>query len=307
MKDYDSLDYVKYMHKAEVDKAMHTLEGILKGIAIDSIINQKEVDELKAWHHHYEWLVNKHPFSEVIPAIDIALRDNVLSAEELEDLLWLCKNFTTDSLYYNIITTDIQKLQGMLHGILADNIIAEDEINGLSDWLEDNTHLAGIYPYDEIYSIVTSVLADSVLSGDEKKLLKSFFVDFIETNVSVNIDKEEIAKLKSEIHIAGICAVSPEISFLHKVFCFTGMSSKGSRNAIKDTVESNDSIFRDTVSKQTDYLIVGNNGNPCWAFACYGRKIEIAMKLRKDGHGIVIAHENDFWDSLEDYNVASKK
>lgn len=306
MKDYDSLNYLKFMHKAEVDKAMHTLEGILKGIAIDSLINSKEADELNAWYRHYEWLVNNHPFSEIIPAVAIALKDNVLTDEELKDLLWLCKNFTTDNIYYSMITTDIQKLQGILHGILADNSIAEDEINGLSDWLEDNIHLTGVYPYDEIYSLVTSVLSDSFLSEDEKKLLKLFFVDFIETKVSVNIDKEEIARLKSEISIGGICAVCPDISFPNKAFCFTGTSSKGNRSVIKDTVESNGSVFKDTVSKQTDYLIVGNDGNPCWAFACYGRKIETAMKLRKEGHTIMIVHENDFWDSLKDYIVTCK-
>lgn len=306
MKDYDSMDYRKYNHRAEVDKAMHTLEGILKGIAIDGTINQKEVDELKTWHNHYEGLVSKHPFSELIPAIAIAIKDNVLSAEELNDLLWLCKNFTPDSSYYNIVTNDIQILHGILHGILADNIITEYEIDGLSDWLEDNTHLTGIYPYDEIYSIVTSVLVDSFLSEDEKKLLKSFFVDFVETDVSANIDRAEIAKLKGEITIGGICAVSPEISFPGKVFCFTGMSSKGNRSVIKDTVESHGSLFKDTVSRQIDYLIVGNNGNPCWAFACYGRKIEAAMGLRKEGHGIIIVHENDFWDCLEDYIAARK-
>ena len=58
--------------------------------------------------------------------------------------------------------------------------------------------------------------------------------------------------------------------------------------------------MRSGVSPKTDYLIVGNAGNPCWAFACYGRKIEDAIRLRKDGAKVVIVNETDFWDAVED-------
>ncbi len=55
-----------------------------------------------------------------------------------------------------------------------------------------------------------------------------------------------------------------------------------------------------TELKNTDYLIVGNAGNPCWAYSCYGRKIEQAVDLRKAGGKIKIVNEIDFWDVLED-------
>ena len=54
------------------------------------------------------------------------------------------------------------------------------------------------------------------------------------------------------------------------------------------------------ISKKTDYLIIGDNGNPAWAFACYGRKVEKALGLRKEGHTIVLIHEYDFSDIIDD-------
>lgn len=62
---------------------------------------------------------------------------------------------------------------------------------------------------------------------------------------------------------------------------------------------------RTSVSAKTDYLIVGNAGNPCWAYACYGRKIEQAVSLRKEGVGIMIVNETDFWDAVEDAALVS--
>ena len=57
---------------------------------------------------------------------------------------------------------------------------------------------------------------------------------------------------------------------------------------------------RSGVSAKTDYLIVGNAGNQCWAYSCYGRKIEDAVQIRKDGGNVVIVNETDFWDAVDD-------
>ena len=51
---------------------------------------------------------------------------------------------------------------------------------------------------------------------------------------------------------------------------------------------------------KVNYLVVCANGNPCWAYACYGRKVEQAVKHRRQGVPIVLVHENDFWDAYED-------
>ena len=61
--------------------------------------------------------------------------------------------------------------------------------------------------------------------------------------------------------------------------------------------------MRASVSTKTDYLVVGNAGNPCWAYACYGRKIEAAMNLRKEGGKVIIVNETDFWDVIDDLDA----
>jgi hypothetical protein len=47
-----------------------------------------------------------------------------------------------------------------------------------------------------------------------------------------------------------------------------------------------------------DYMVFGTAGNPCWAYACYGRKVEQAVALRKEGYRLMIVH--DFRDALAD-------
>lgn len=57
---------------------------------------------------------------------------------------------------------------------------------------------------------------------------------------------------------------------------------------------------RITKPNAADFLVVGADGNPCWAFACYGRKVEMAIDYRKQGCKLLIVHENDFWDAARD-------
>lgn len=80
--------------------------------------------------------------------------------------------------------------------------------------------------------------------------------------------------------------------------CFTGISSRASRTAIAKEIEVIGGTYIDNIRQDLNYLIVGNNSNPCWAFSCYGWKVEQAISYRKKGINIVIVNENDFWDAI---------
>jgi hypothetical protein len=301
-KNYSEIeDYRVYTSKAEVHKAVNSLIGLIKGIEIDGIVNPDELDEITNWCNLHRFLQKKSPFSEIIPVIDDALMDGLLEREEIQDILWLCNRVVNSSEfdeYYNMITSSIQELEGILHGILADNELTEVEINQLAIWMEDREFLKGTYPFDEIDSLLVSARQDGVISDDEKNMLRAFFANFIDTRISYNINDFEIKALQSKYSVSGICAVCPEIMFENKTFSFTGTSSRAKRKEIADIIVSKGSFFNEGVTKKTDYLIVGGEGNPCWAFSCYGRKVEKAVQLRKEGVQIVIVHENDFWDEI---------
>lgn len=295
---YEKMPYKKYLGKAQLDKAIMTLEGIIQGISLDGKITTEEVEELSFWCNLNKQYIEKSFFKDVIPAIDAALDDNVLTKEEIEDILWLCDSFTHQEQYFNALTINTQKLHGILHGILADNIISDDEILALSDWLNDNTALEKTYPYDEISSLLLSILKDGMIDEHERNVLKLFFSEFVDLTQSSNLNSLEIEQLHKDITIKGICMSNPEIVFPDKLFCFTGVSAKAKRSVIAQIIESKGGKHHDNIIDNTDYLVVGNEGNPCWAFSCYGRKVEKAVTMRKSGKEICIINEIDFWDAI---------
>lgn len=295
-----SMTNVGFTRRQRIDRAIHTLEGILKGVAIDGVITSDEAKELKAWCDDNRALIGNHPFTELIPKIDAALADGVIDAEEQADILWVCQNLSSESIYYDDVTSDIQRLQGILHGILADGHISDEEIKQLSEWVDAHSDLKGCYPYDEIDSLLTQVLRDGKVTEEERCMLMDFFEDFISYSLSKCMQKARSGNNGLRRTLAGLCAVCPELVFEERCYSFTGASTRAPRAQIAKMVEEMGGVFSPSVTPKVHFLIVGANGNPAWAYSCYGRKVEHAMKLRADGHTLIIVHEHDFWDAAQD-------
>lgn len=300
MKKLDDSSYRIYTGKSEAHKAFNSLRGIIEGIALDTKINQKEIDELDWWCENHEFLANRNPFNDLITNIQVIISDNIVTEEEIKDMKWLYDKFKDGFEYYDEFTSDLQVLQGICHGILADGIVKDKEITELKNWLSENQHLANFYPYDEITSLITEVLADGKIDEDERKLLKRYFNEFV--NLSDTELQEKINQEVKDVKIGGICSKVSGIRFEDNQFCFTGTSARSSRSGIAKLIKEYGGKFVNSVSKKTNYLIVGDDGNPCWTFACYGRKVEKAINLRKEGAQIIIVHENDFWREIDDRN-----
>ena len=293
-------DYRKFTKPAELHKAVNTLKGIIAGITTDNVASEKEMIELMHWCTLHAHLRDRHPFNELLPLVEDAYADGVVTNEEAKDIVWLCNNFVSDNDYYDLVTSSVQFLSGLLHGIMADGVLDDREVHALSAWLNANRYLAGCYPFDEIDSLVSSTLADKKIDQEERERLMAYFSNFIDCTESYNLDDRNFADLKQRYSVDGICAICPEIAVEGSNFCFTGESRKYKRAEIIDLITSAGGRVYGSVSRHTNYVVVGGNGNPCWAYACYGRKIEEAVKLRKAGSRLLIIHENDLWDALED-------
>lgn len=298
--------YRRFTKPAELHKAVNTLRGLVAGMTADNGLSESEAMELANWCSLHAQLRDRHPFSELIPAVESALQDGVLNDDEIKDILWLCDNITDEVRYYDVVTSSIQYLSGLIHGVMADGTLSDDEIQRLQSWIDDNDFLQGTYPFDEISSLVHTAAADGRISQDERNMLTAFFGTIIDFKDSWNLREPDFAALREKYAVEGICAFCPEIAFSGKTFCFTGKSSVCDRSAIADEIVSLGGIFRSSVSKKTDYLIVGDDGNPCWTYSCYGRKVEEAIALRKAGAGIQIINERDFWDAVRDTKAGIK-
>jgi NAD-dependent DNA ligase len=292
----DHRPYAKFTSRARLEKSINSLLGIVEGIAIDGAINDFEAQFLNRWLEEHSELRNRHPYSELIPVVQEAVADGVLSQEEREDIIWLCERLRSTE-FYDQTTADLQRLHAILGGVVADGKITEAELKGLSTWLQDHEHLKTCWPYDEVDSLIVSVMQDQRIDEKEHQILKSFFSEFVAV-----LDERTIVSplVKIESSIVGVCAVCPEIVFSGTTFCFTGASSKHTRDSFSKLVRALGGDVSNSITKNTHYLVIGAAGNPSWAYSCYGRKVEKAVQLRRAGSRLLIVHENDFHDAVAD-------
>ncbi len=291
MSDEHAAD-LEFTRRLQLEKAIKTLIGIVEGIAVDGKITVEETSYLSQWVKAHKRVRNRHPFNELMPVIIDALEDEVVTEEERMDIMWLCEKLSRDGSFYDKATVDMQRLHGILGGILADGVVTERELRGLSAWLDAHDHLRKCWPYDEVNAIVSAVMADGQIDSDEQIALQKFFGEFVDKVGEGSGDAN--ARADEEGTLAGVYAVSPQITVADSLFCFTGTSHDHTQSELVQMVLRRGGRSTDTVSGDLDYLIVGAGGNPCWTYTCYGRKIEAAVKLREQGHPILLVREQDF-------------
>ncbi|WP_372716243.1 NAD-dependent DNA ligase [Immundisolibacter sp.] len=292
----DHKPYYLFTGRSRIDKAVNSLLGLVEGISIDGKINENEIHFLNLWLDDHRDVQKKHPFNELVPVVAEAIADGVLANEERDDILWLCERLRSTE-FFDQTTADLQRLHAILGGIAGDGEITKEELEGLAAWLANHEHLRTCWPYDEVDSIITAVLADHHIDPEEHKMLMSFFSEFVAVLDDRTITNPVFSEQSS---VAGVCAVCPEITFVGSVFCFTGASNSYTRAGFVEVVRELGGQALPGVSKKVNYLVIGAEGNPCWAYACYGRKVEKAVQLRKQGVSLVIVHENDFHDAVAD-------
>jgi len=290
--DHD--DYFLFTGRARLSRDMHILEGYLQGLVADQRVRDVELRQLADWLGNHNEFADRHPFNEVIPRVQKIVANGIVDEEERADLLWLSNRFSTDNEYYDEVTSDMQRLQGILAGILADGIITEAELDSLQQWVNERKYLQRCWPYDELESIIEFVMRDGRIDAQEHEALMQFFDEFV-----AHDERKAVGAIERDFTVSGVCTVSPEITFESRGFCFTGASKRGPRTYLASVVTERGGTFHKNLRKNTDFLIVGADGNPCWAFACYGRKVEEAVERRRDGQRIAIVHESDFWDAAD--------
>jgi NAD-dependent DNA ligase len=293
----DNRSYFRFTGKSRLEKSVNSLLGLLEGIAIDGKVTPGEISLLRIWLDDHQDVAQCHPFNELVPAVAAAVQDGVLDDSEREDLMWLCERLRKTE-FFDMVTADMQRLHALVGGIAADGEITVEEMRGLSDWLAEHEHLKTCWPYDEIESLTTKVLADGRVDDEEQRMLLAFFTEFLAV-----LDERTIVNpvfFGQDQTLGALCAVMPEIRFPGSTFCFTGASSKFKRKDFDDLILNLGGEPHNGVTTKLNYLVIGAEGNPCWAFACYGRKVEKAVGLRKKGVRVVIVHENDFHDAVLD-------
>lgn len=175
-------------------------------------------------------------------------------------------------------TLRLQTLQMILKSISADGVLTSEEIMVLERWMIENHELEGNYPFDKVFRTVRQATQDGILDADEKADLLDLF----------NRITDPVAH--ADCGCFDICG---------KTFCLTGEFKAGSRSQVEAYFVTCGGISGKSVTKKTDYLIVGELGSDMWSAGNYGSKVKKAMELQEKGSSIAIVKESQINITLD--------
>ena len=285
----------------DIERATERLRGIMMGISLDAKVTDEEIFQLSDWLKLHRYLHDKEPFKSVVTKVKKVLDDNIIDEDEREEILEFCWMFDSESLIPQCTTAAIRRLHGVLHGIVIDNKIRENEVVGLKSWLEVHSHVKDYWPFSDLWEMVSTIFQDGKVDDSEKKLLLEYCHNFSEKlsespAIHDSIYGEGYMATFAPIlqPFTAICDRDTAIAFKDNTFCFTGPARTSSRKKLNELVENLGGIPKNSVGIDLNYLVIGAQSSPCWAYSTYGRKIEQVFANRKKGGNTTILHEDDF-------------
>ena len=184
----------------------------------------------------------------------------------------------------------IDELIGVCRGVIADGVVDEREAIFLGQWIENHREVKDRWPVNILYSRVTEMLKDGVLSQPEQMEFLGTLRDITgETSLFSEPNRSTTLPLDKP---------QPEIQFKEKKFCLTGRFVFGSTIDCEEVVAELGGMLGDSPTRTTDYLVIGEMCSPDWVHTTFGRSIEHAVELREQGIPISIISEEHWVNSL---------
>ena len=180
----------------------------------------------------------------------------------------------------------VQSLLGLCKGLLADNVLTEQEIIFLDTWLKENEQITRAWPANVIADRLQAVLDDGIITQEEAEDLKST----LESILGGGLQDGAVDGMATRLPVQKI----DTLEFEARLFCLTGRFVYGPRKKCERAIIDRGGVVHPRVVKNLHYLVIGTLASRDWVHTSHGRKIESAIKAKEGGGSITIVAEEDW-------------
>ena len=267
----DNTDFIAYISGASLKKDIQALYGTIKGFSLDMHISEQEKEYLIEWKEKYFLYSSYKEIAEILDIIDNIVKDSIVTSKEIMLLQRVVRKHL-DVVSTSTVTLATRILNGIMRGMLTDDVITEEECQNLRIWLYENNYLAGHFPFDKLFDTVERVLEDEVLTLDEANLVRTEIIKLLDPVESL---RKEVSSLKGK-HV-----------------CLSGNFAYGQKSAVEKYIIEQGGFIDSNVKKDTDILIVGDYECQSYSNGTYGTKVKKAIEYNSKGCDIQISKESD--------------
>lgn len=269
----------------EKQRALFGLRGILSGVVADQKLNEKELLFLDAWLQSQQYLAEEADVRQILARVGEIVADGKVEPEELASMQQWIRAFiaeTEDGGQSKVAQGN--ELMGFLTGIASDGVLNDQEVNALSDWLNEHHAVRDRWPASVIVDRLNNILEDGVISDEERE-------DLLQTLRGITSPTTNPTGVGYEASTEVWEDKVDHVDIADKLFCLTGDFVVGDRNTVDTLLRMKGAELSTNVTSRVDYLVIGTLASRDWLYTSHGRKIEKALLLRRQGAGITIITE----------------
>ncbi|HWR37843.1 MAG TPA: BRCT domain-containing protein [Clostridia bacterium] len=179
---------------------------------------------------------------------------------------------------------------GLLRGIVADDIVSPREVEKLAEWLLVNQEASVVWPIDVVLDRVGQVLEDGIIDDEEREDLLAIISEIVGAP-----DHSPFETLAASLPLT---RPAPPVRFEGRVFVVTGRFAWGSRSKLMKEITAHGGVGAESITRKTDYLVIGTFGSRDWLHGSYGTKIQNAIDYAGRYGRLAIISEEHWINSL---------
>jgi len=186
----------------------------------------------------------------------------------------------------------VSELLGLCKGMVCDGEIAEGELAALKRWLAGHPDAAVLYPGKTVAERLLRIYEDGIITPDERQELNELLLDLTgETE-----EHDQPLNLSTRLPFD---EPTPTILFEGHEHVFTGRMLCGTRQDCERKVVDRGGRVGKTVTKRTNFLVIGPIASSAWLESTHGRKILRAVELRSEGLPLRIVSDEAWIHAIE--------
>src|SRR2546428_2926008 len=186
----------------------------------------------------------------------------------------------------------VSELLGLCKGMICDGEISEGELASLKRWLAGHPDAAVLYPWKTVAERLLRIYDDGIITPDERKELNELLLDLTGETEAHDQPLNLSTRLPFDEPI-------PSILFDGHEHVFTGRMLYGTRRDCERKVVDRGGRVGKTVTKRTNFLVIGPIASSAWLESTHGRKILRAVELRSEGLPLRIVSEEAWIHAIE--------
>jgi hypothetical protein len=182
---------------------------------------------------------------------------------------------------------DLSELLGLAKGVLADGVVNEPEAEFIRQWVETHPDAAEQWPVNVLQARLCRIYQDGCIDEAEREDLAELLSSLVGGRAGIVVGEDAATDLPVD-------QPPPPFIWSGSVFVFTGQFAFGPRVECERYVGRLGGVCEPSITKRTNYLVIGTFGSRDWVHTPFGRKIEKAVEYRNAGQSLAIVNE-DYW------------